>query len=78
MASASSSARWVGLVVEPEATASVPSRQSGTSSRTSRRASATVSTLDRVERGCPARSNAAAQERDVEADVVADEHRAAR
>ena len=52
----------------------MPSRQSGTSSRTRRRASATVSTTGWRSGGRPARSNAARRNADVEADVVADEH----
>ena len=42
-----------GPVVEPEAVASVPSRQSGTSSRTSRRASGSVSTTVLAKRLVP-------------------------
>ena len=49
VASASSSARWLGWWSSRNRDASVPSRQSGTSSRTSRRASATVSMLELVE-----------------------------
>ena len=59
VASASSSARWVGRWSSRNRDASVPSRQSGTSSRTRRRARATVSTLTGSKRGCPARSKAA-------------------
>ena len=48
VASASSRARCVGRWSRRKRDASVPSRQSGTSSRTRRRARATVSTCDRV------------------------------
>ena len=79
VARASSRARWVGGGGRGGgASASVPSRQFGTSSRTSRRARAHVSTerlarrrpLGAVERGV--------EEAEVEADVVADDHRVAR
>ena len=59
VASASSSARWVGRWSSRKRLASVPSRQLGTSSRTSRRASAAVSTSEWASRGQPSRSSAA-------------------
>jgi hypothetical protein len=55
----------------------VASLQSGTSSRTSRRARATVSTTVRGERGPLGALAGRAEEPDVEADVVADDHRVA-
>ena len=77
VASASSSARWLGRWSRRKREASVPSRQSGTSSRTSRRASATVSMLGFVSGVRPVRSNRVTKEGEVEADVVADDHRVA-
>ena len=74
MASASSSARWVGRWSRRKRLASVPRRQSGTSSRTSRRASAAVSTTVGAIVVRPSRSSAARRNAEVEADVVADEH----
>ena len=59
VARASSRARWVGLWSSRNLVASVSSRQSGTSSRTRRRARAAVSTRTGSKRGWPARSNAA-------------------
>ena len=59
VAHASSSARWLGWCARRSREASVPSLQFGTSSRTKRRANATVSMIVPSNRGRPLRSSAA-------------------
>ena len=63
----------MGLWSRRNRLARVPRRQFGTSSRTSRRASAHVSTVGLASRGQPWRSQRGVEEGHVEADVVADD-----
>ena len=76
VASASSRARCDGWCERRKRLARVDNRQFGTSSRTSRRASAHVSTHRCVIGAHPEARRAGAEEAEIEAHVVADDHRA--
>ena len=77
VAAASAYARCVGSTLVRKWRASVCKRRFGTSSRTRRRASASVSTRRFDEPRVSVRDERGVEERAVEADVVADDHRVA-